>query len=355
MLMATNPGDLVLDPTCGSGTTAYVAEQWGRRWITIDTSRVAVALARQRLLTAEFDYYALKHPEAGVDAGFEYKTAPHITSSVVANCHELDPIIDKHNQVLEKKLASCSEALKGVSDDLRKKLVFALAEKSEAKGKRAITEGDRRRYNLPGSSEGFRHWNVPFDPHESYPAALKDAIEEYQQARRAKAEEINECVARHAVPRDIINEPVKRPRIVRVSGPFTVEAVQPPEQSLDTEPGTPIEGPDTLEDTFEAPAGFDGETAVKNIEAYLDQMTRLVKLDGVRFPDNRQMAFTQLEPMDGRSEVIHAEGRWVRKGEADIEPDAKPNVCVAFGPAIWPSHGQAGRTAHPRGQPTRLR
>jgi adenine-specific DNA-methyltransferase len=107
MLMATDPGDLVLDPTCGSGTTAYVAEQWGRRWITIDTSRVAVALARQRLLTAQFDYYALKNPDAGVDAGFEYKTAPHITSSVVANCHELDPIIDNHN----RGEGSCAEVV----------------------------------------------------------------------------------------------------------------------------------------------------------------------------------------------------------------------------------------------------
>jgi adenine-specific DNA-methyltransferase len=112
MLMTTDPGDLVLDPTCGRGTTAYVAEQWGRRWITIDTSRVAVALARQRLLTAQFDYYALKQPEAGVDAGFQYKTAPHITSSVIARCDELDPIIDKHAGVLEKKLTACSEPLR---------------------------------------------------------------------------------------------------------------------------------------------------------------------------------------------------------------------------------------------------
>ena len=85
MLMSTSPGDLVLDITCGSGTTAYVAEQWGRRWITCDTSRVAIALAKQRLMTATFDYYKLAHPEQGVGSGFVYKTVPHITLKSIAN------------------------------------------------------------------------------------------------------------------------------------------------------------------------------------------------------------------------------------------------------------------------------
>ena len=85
ILMTTDPGDLVFDPTCGSGTTAFVAEQWGRRWITCDTSRVAVALAKQRLMTANFDYYALAHPNEGVGSGFQYKTVPHITLGSIAN------------------------------------------------------------------------------------------------------------------------------------------------------------------------------------------------------------------------------------------------------------------------------
>ena len=85
ILMTTDPGDLVFDPTCGSGTTAFVAEQWGRRWITCDTSRVAVTLAKQRLMTAVFDYYQLAHPDEGVDSGFEYKTVPHITLKSIAN------------------------------------------------------------------------------------------------------------------------------------------------------------------------------------------------------------------------------------------------------------------------------
>ncbi len=85
LLMSTDPGDLVLDITCGSGTTAYVAEQWGRRWITCDTSRVAITLAKQRLMTACFDYYKLAYPKEGVGSGFKYKTVPHITLKSIAN------------------------------------------------------------------------------------------------------------------------------------------------------------------------------------------------------------------------------------------------------------------------------
>ena len=85
MLMTTDPGDVVFDPTCGSGTTAFIAEQWGRRWITCDTSRVAVTLAKQRLMTSLFDYYQLRHPNEGVGSGFNYKTVPHITLKSIAN------------------------------------------------------------------------------------------------------------------------------------------------------------------------------------------------------------------------------------------------------------------------------
>ena len=84
LLMTTDPSDLVFDPTCGSGTTAYVAEQCGRRWITCDTSRVAITLAKQRLMTAKFDYYELAHPNEGI-SGFKYKTVPHIKLGSIAN------------------------------------------------------------------------------------------------------------------------------------------------------------------------------------------------------------------------------------------------------------------------------
>jgi len=89
ILMTTDPGDLVFDPTCGSGTTAFAAEQWGRRWITCDTSRVALTLAKQRLMTAAYDYYELKHPSEGVGSGFVYKTVPHVTLKSIANNPEI--------------------------------------------------------------------------------------------------------------------------------------------------------------------------------------------------------------------------------------------------------------------------
>ena len=85
VLMSTDPGDSVFDPTCGSGTTAYVAEQWGRRWITCDTSRVAITLARQRLMTAAYDYYQLAHPDEGVGSGFRYRTVPHVSLRSIVN------------------------------------------------------------------------------------------------------------------------------------------------------------------------------------------------------------------------------------------------------------------------------
>ena len=85
ILMTTDPGELVLDITCGSGTTAFVAEQWGRRWITCDTSRIAIVLTKQRLMTSEFDYYHLSNAQEGVSSGFDYKIAPHITLGSLAN------------------------------------------------------------------------------------------------------------------------------------------------------------------------------------------------------------------------------------------------------------------------------
>ena len=111
LLMTTDPGDLVLDPTCGSGTTAYIAEQWGRRWITMDTSRVAVALARQRLLTSTFDYYKFKDIAKGIAGGFVNKTVPNITLKSIAQNTALDPIFAKHEPILKAKLDTLNNTL----------------------------------------------------------------------------------------------------------------------------------------------------------------------------------------------------------------------------------------------------
>src|SRR5438034_981316 len=179
MLMTTDPGDLVLDPTCGSGTTAYVAELWGRRWITIDTSRVAVAIARQRLLTSRYDFFRLKNEAAGVAGGLRYKAVSHIKLGNIAQNTNLDPIVAKHEPILDAKLAAANTSLGKVPDKLRNDLWSKLALKQKQEGKKSLTDSDRRRWELPVKGKGWQHWEVPFDTDPEYPGDLKQAVEEY--------------------------------------------------------------------------------------------------------------------------------------------------------------------------------
>jgi len=341
MLMTTDPGDLVLDPTCGSGTTAYVAEQWGRRWITIDTSRVAIAIARQRLLTAKFEYYRLKDESKGVAGGFRYKTVPHITLKSIAQNTNLDPIFAKHEPILDARLAEANQALEQVTDKLRQELRLKLALKQKQEGKKAITDADRRRWELPEKGKGWQHWEVPFDTDPDWPVALKRAVENYRAAWRAKMDEVNACIAANADQEELVDQPEIDRKITRVSGPFTVEAVQPPEMSLgdaiEVETGQFAGEPDPLETTFVVREVQMGESP-QNVEAYLSKMVDLLRMDGVRFPDNKQRKFTRLEPIyaEGRSGGIHAEGRWVNEGETDDDPNGAATVGVVFGPQYGP-------------------
>ena len=179
---------------CGSGTTAYVAENWGRRWVTIDTSRVAVALARQRLLTGTFDYYKLKDAAAGISGGFINKTVPHITLRSIAQNTALDPIFAKHEPILAEKLETLNLALTEVTPEIRTKLLSKLAEKERHEGKKAITDADRRRWQLPPlvlasrpvGAGGWKEWEVPFDTDPDWPQALRAALTDYREAFRAK-------------------------------------------------------------------------------------------------------------------------------------------------------------------------
>lgn len=240
LLMTTSPGDLVLDPTCGSGTTAFVAEQWGRRWITMDSSRVAVAIARQRLLTAKYDYYKLvdesrppSPPKSKDDNGnpFRYKTVPHITLKSIAQNVALDPIFARHQPLLDAALARCNEALAAVPAHLRNQLKEKIALKMKQDGKRSVTDADLRRWQLP--TDGWEHWQVPFDTDPDYPATLSEAITAYRAAWRAKMDEVNECIQKSAEQETLVDQPEIDNSIVRVSGPFTVEGVIPQEINLD--------------------------------------------------------------------------------------------------------------------------
>jgi adenine-specific DNA-methyltransferase len=323
MIMTTDPGDLVLDPTCGSGTTAYVAEQWGRRWITIDTSRVAIALARQRLLTARYDYYELANPQAGPAGSFIYKTVPHITLKSIAQNQALDPVFAKWEPVLAEKLRALNAALAQVAPELRARLQAKLAAKERQQGKKAVTDADRRRWLLP--KEKWEEWEVPFDTDPDWTPELQAALLEYRKAWRGKMDEVNAVIAASAPQETLVDQPRVVPGVLRVSGPFTVEGVQPVEETLEVE--TPIGGePEELQ-TF----GEGMEAEPQNAAAYLDKMIRLLRQDGVRFPDNKVLHFDRLEPLS--HSVLHAEGEWGQGDEAR-------RVAVSFGPQYGPITAQ---------------
>ena len=338
LLMTTRPGDLVLDPTCGSGTTAFVAEQWGRRWITIDTSRVAIALARQRILTSRFDFYRLKNPEHGPQGGLLTDTAARITSSVVANCDALDPILDRHGAILDAALARLNGALTAVTSKQRAALRSKLLAKRKTEGNRSITEADELRWDLPSETGGFQHWTVPFDTDPDHPADLVCAITTYRAAWRAKQDDVEAAIAAAADKEELVDQPEVVRGVTRVSGPFTVEAVQPAETSVDAAAHeSPINGaPESLDETFAGHAAGRADAEPQNAEAYLDQMLRLLKMDGVRFLDNRVMKFSRLEPLGARSQAIHAEGRWAPEGETDADVEGRATVAIAFGPQYGP-------------------
>ena len=262
MLMATDPGDLILDPTCGSGTTAYVAEKWGRRWITCDTSRVAVTLAKMRLMTASFDYYALKYPHEGLKAGFIYKTVPHVTLKSIANNPDIDSLHERYHPAIEAALADLNSALQQAD--------FYLPPFR-------VTEGGRK-----GQELGFRwgatllEWEVPFDlpldwlppdtptpapgpdpqpaatpasattpaptatpdptatPAAPEPHPIAHHFARFHAARQTMQRHMDAAIAAHAEPEVLYDQPAVEKDKLRITGPFTVEAVPfPSVKSLD--------------------------------------------------------------------------------------------------------------------------
>jgi adenine-specific DNA-methyltransferase len=250
----------------------------------------------------------------------------------------LDPIFAKYGQTLDVRLAELNHALQAAEPGLRSRLAGKLIAKQKIEGRRAITEADRRRWNLPILEQGIQHWTVPFDTDPDYPPELASAILAYRNAWREKQDEVDAAIAAAAEPAELMDQPEVVRGITRVVGPFTVEAVQPAEISLDgAAHASPVEGaPEAWDDTFDVDTSLAATTEPQNAEAYLDQMLRLLKLDGVRFLDNRVMKFSRLEPLGARSQAIHAEGRWAPEGETDSDPEGDPTVAVAFGPQYGP-------------------
>ncbi|RKU08619.1 site-specific DNA-methyltransferase [Candidatus Poribacteria bacterium] len=321
ILMTTDPGDIVLDPTCGSGTTAYVAEKWGRRWITIDTSRVSIALARQRLLASTFDYYRLKDESGGIMGGIVNKIAPRITLGRISHTTALDPIFARHEPILKEKLDLLNRALAEVTPQIRSKLLAKLVDKEKREGKRSVTNAERRRWILPDTV--WQEWEVPFDTDPDWPEALQDALTDYRKAWCAKMDEVNACINKSSEGEELVDQPEIDRKRIRVSGPFTVEAVQPPEEALDV--ASPIGGePDEPLDTYHTET--DGHDA-DNAEAYIDQMIRLLQNDGIRFPNNQTLKFATLDSIEG--DILHAEGSWENG-------DTERLIAVVFGPQHGP-------------------
>ena len=330
MMMTTDPGDLVLDPTCGSGTTASVAEQWGRRWITIDCSRVAVSIARQRLLTAKFDFYKLgsvsaedlqRNPKGSWLADptsaikgtctFVYRTVPHITLKSISQNQALDSIFDRWEPVLKDAMTNVNATLVACNlKELQAKFLAKYDAKQFRKDKEnAITNADERRWKLPESK--WEEWEVPFDTHPDYPQALSDAITDYRKAWRSKMDEVNACIDARAKQEELVDQPLIDRSILRVCSPFTVEGVIPSEESIDFEGESPIGGaPEELEAFEGADAAVeDSKLEPQNAEAYIDKIIRLLRQDGVLFPNNSHVKLDRLEAYT--SIGLHAEGTWV--------------------------------------------
>ena len=344
ILMASDPGDLVLDPTCGSGTTAEIAEQWGRRWITIDTSRVAVSIARQRLTTARFEHYRTMTrgdgPSENPGSGFKYRTVPHISLKSIAQNTNLDPIFAKHDPVLDAALVACERALEQVAPTLREKL----ATRFRVRPRRETTEADRRRWLLPPDNRDrsvsakknapvnldaprWYHWEVPFDTDPDWPKPLQDAVTAYRKAWRAKMDEVDACIAANAEQEELVDQPEVVKGVVRVSGPFTVEGVRPEELSLG-EDGLFDPTPNEFDDE---PGGMDPR--IVNLQAYLSKLVSSLRGDGVTFLGNNRKKFARVEPLfeTATGSVIHAEGVW-----EDGDASGPATVGVTFGPQYGP-------------------
>ena len=297
LLMVTDPGDLVLDPTCGSGTTATVAEQWGRRWITIDTSRVALALARARIMGARYPFYLLADSrdgqlkeaevtrtapssqpvEGNIRHGFVNERVPHIMLSSIANNAEIDVIWDQWQAKLEP---------------LREKLNAAL--------KQTWQEWEIPRELLPNPS-------VPYSP------SVLSLHQEWWQARIARQQEIDKSIAAKAEFEYLYDKPYDDKKKVRVAGPFTVESLSP-HRVLG------VDEDDELIDPLK-------EDSPEYWKSFPQMILENLKTAGVQqaHKDDR-ITFTALMPWPG--ELVCAEGRYM---EGETEKRAAIFVGPEFG------------------------
>ena len=313
ILMATDPGDLVLDPTCGSGTTATVAEQWGRRWITIDTSRVALALARARIMGARYPFYLLADSREGqikeaevtrtapssqpaqgnIRHGFVYERVPHITLKSIANNAEIDVIWDKWQATLEP---------------LREKLNAALNKNWQE------WEIPRELPLATGTAANLKLDSTKISTDGGFEA--KALINAWWQARIARQREIDASIAAKAEFEYLYDRPYENKKAVRVAGPFTVESLSPHRM-------LGVDENDELIDTLQQDAA-----AYKARQTFPQMILDNLKAAGVQQAHKAdRITFTSLTPWPGEGAVC-AEGRYL---EGDVEKRAGIFIGPEFG------------------------
>ena len=313
VLMATDPGDLVLDPTCGSGTTAYVAEQWGRRWITIDTSRVALALARARIMGARYPYYLLGDSPEGrrkeaeitrkalsdapthgdVRQGFVYERVPHISLKSIANNAEIDVIWERWQETLEP-----------LREDLNARLDC-----------------------------DWEEWQIPREVSEDWPATAAETHRRWWEARIARQQEVDASIAARADYEYLYDKPYEDNKRVRVAGPFTVESLSPHRVlAID-------ENDELLDRAAESSPGYGPQ------QDFAGMILEQLVIAGVQQAHREdRIAFAAVTPWPGA--YICAEGRYV-KGAGDRAPEKRAGIFVGpeFGTVSRPDLVAAAREA----------
>ena len=362
ILMTTDPGDLVLDPTCGSGTAAYVAEQWGRRWITIDTSRVALALARARVMGARYPYYLLSDSRDGqlmeaeivgkapseaatfgdVRQGFVYERVPHITLRDIANNAEIDVIWEEFQEKLEPLRKELNAALDRDYEEWE-----VPREPSDAWSESATaawlivrgpgnTDADKAAALQVLNTELGRNYkldDVPDQPRDPWDSVATDLHRRWWELRIARQKAIDDSIARNAEFEYLYDKPYEDRNKVRVAGPFTVESISPHRVLAVDENGEFVEGISDTKNVY-------GET-VDFVQVILDNL----RTSGVQQAHKEdRITFTSLTPWPGRR--VCAEGRYLEGGEDDgIQRRAAVFIGPEFGTVSRPDLVEAAREA----------
>ena len=349
LLMTTDPGDLVLDPTCGSGTTATVAEQWGRRWITIDTSRVALALTRARIMGARYPYYLLADSKAGqrkeaevtrtapstrpthgdIRQGFVYQRVPHITLKAIANNAEIDVIWEQWQPKVQESLDRLNAALRGHKTPFKpatggragKPVVFDAAEDATF----AMPSGEV----VPAFA--LVDWEVPREAPKDWPASTAEALAAFWEARIARQREIDASITAKADFEYLYDKPYEDKKTVRVAGPFTVESLSPHR----------VLGVDE-DDELIAIEDDKGDYEERD---FVGMILESLRAAGVQQAHKEgRIGFTSLTPWPG--ELICAEGRYVEGADsAGSERRAAIFIGPEFGTVSRPDLVQAAREA----------